>query len=74
MKKMPELATRIIVGLIVFGIFLACIFVGREVGFLVLFAIALLVPIALTDHDVNCASASMMLLGRMEPPQRVKQR
>ena len=41
MKKMPELATRIIVGLIVFGIFLAAIFLGREIGFLSVFAFAL---------------------------------
>ena len=41
MKKTPELATRIIVGLIVFGIFLAAIFLGREIGFLSVFAFAL---------------------------------
>ena len=41
MKKMPELSTRIIVGLIVFGIFLAAIFLGREIGFLSVFAFAL---------------------------------
>ena len=38
---MPELATRIIVGLIVFVIFLAAIFLGREIGFLSVFAFAL---------------------------------
>lgn len=43
MKKMPELATRIIVGLIVFGIFLGLIFFGKEVGFLAFFAFALIV-------------------------------
>jgi phosphatidate cytidylyltransferase len=41
MKKMPELATRIIVGLIVFGIFLSAIFLGREIGFLSVLAFAL---------------------------------
>lgn len=43
MKKMPELATRIIVGLIVFGIFLALIFVGKEIGFLAFFSFVLIV-------------------------------
>lgn len=43
MKKMPELATRIIVGLIVFGIFLALIFFGKEIGFLSFFAFTLVV-------------------------------
>lgn len=43
MKKMPELATRIIVGLIVFGIFLGLIFLGKEIGFLLMFAFALIV-------------------------------
>lgn len=43
MKKMPELATRIIVGLIVFGIFLSLIFLVKEVGFLIMFGFALLV-------------------------------
>lgn len=40
---MPELATRIIVGLIVFGIFLSLIFLGKEVGFLIFFSLALIV-------------------------------
>ncbi len=43
MKKMPELATRIIVGLIVFGIFLSAIFLGKEIGFLAFFSFALVV-------------------------------
>jgi phosphatidate cytidylyltransferase len=34
MKKMPELGTRIVVGLIVFSLFLAAIFLGKEIGFL----------------------------------------
>ena len=42
MKKMPELATRIIVGLIVFSIFLAAIFLGKEIGFLAVFSFALI--------------------------------
>jgi phosphatidate cytidylyltransferase len=42
MKKMPELATRIIVGLIAFGIFLFCIFTD-QVGFLVFFGFTLVV-------------------------------
>ncbi|MCF8459218.1 MAG: phosphatidate cytidylyltransferase [Flavobacteriales bacterium] len=42
MKKMPELATRIIVGLIAFGIFLFCIFT-HQVGFLVFFGFTLIV-------------------------------
>lgn len=41
MKKMPELATRIIVGLIVFGIFLGLIFLGKEIGFMLMFGFAL---------------------------------
>lgn len=41
MKKMPELATRIIVGLIVFAIFLSAIFLGKEIGFLAIFGFAL---------------------------------
>ncbi|MBI1289001.1 MAG: phosphatidate cytidylyltransferase [Flavobacteriales bacterium] len=41
MNKMPDLAKRIVVGLIVFGIFLAALFLGREIGFMVLFAFAL---------------------------------
>lgn len=43
MKKMPDLLVRIVVGLIVFGIFLGLIFFGKEVGFLIMFGIALLV-------------------------------
>ncbi|MCB9187181.1 MAG: phosphatidate cytidylyltransferase [Flavobacteriales bacterium] len=43
MKKMPDLAVRIVVGLIVFGIFLALIFLAKEIGFLILFGFALLV-------------------------------
>lgn len=43
MNKMPELVTRIIVGLIVFGIFLGALFLGKEIGFLLFFAFALLV-------------------------------
>ena len=42
MKKMPELAVRIIVGLFVFGIFLSAIFIGKEIGFLAMFGFALL--------------------------------
>lgn len=42
MKKMPELVVRIIVGLIVFGVFLAAIFFIGEVGFMLLGATALL--------------------------------
>jgi phosphatidate cytidylyltransferase len=42
MKKMPELATRIIVGFILFGLFLVAIFFGNEIGFLAAFAFALL--------------------------------
>ncbi|MFM1875487.1 MAG: hypothetical protein RL266_1224 [Bacteroidota bacterium] len=41
MKKMPDLLLRIVVGLIVFAIFLAAIFLGKEVGFMVLFCAAL---------------------------------
>ncbi|MCF8277706.1 MAG: phosphatidate cytidylyltransferase [Flavobacteriales bacterium] len=40
---MPELATRIIVGLIVFGIFLSSIFLGGPIGFLAFFSFALIV-------------------------------
>lgn len=40
---MPDLAVRIVVGLIVFGIFLALIFLAKEIGFLILFGFALLV-------------------------------
>lgn len=36
MKKMPDLLLRIGVGLVVFGIFLAAIFLGQEIGFLIL--------------------------------------
>lgn len=36
MKKMPDLLLRIGVGLVVFAIFLAAIFLGKEYGFLVL--------------------------------------
>ena len=43
MKKMPDLLTRIVVGLIVFGIFLAAIFLGQEIGFILLFAAALII-------------------------------
>lgn len=43
MNKMPDLVVRIVVGLIVFGIFLAALFFGREIGFLLFFAFALLV-------------------------------
>lgn len=39
---MPELGTRIIVGLLVFGIFLAAIFVGKEIGFLTIGALGVL--------------------------------
>jgi len=46
MKKMPDLLTRIGVGLVVFGIFLALIFYGREVGFLIMFSVALLVGLS----------------------------
>lgn len=35
MKKMPDLLTRIGVGLVVFCIFLAAIFFGKEIGFMV---------------------------------------
>lgn len=38
---MPDLLLRIVVGLIVFAIFLAAIFLGKEVGFMVLFCAAL---------------------------------
>ncbi|TNF23979.1 MAG: phosphatidate cytidylyltransferase [Bacteroidetes bacterium] len=41
MKKMPDLLLRIVVGLIVFGVFLGAIFIGKEVGFMLLFAFAL---------------------------------
>ena len=43
MKKMPDLLTRIVVGLIVFGIFLSAIFLGQEIGFILMFAFALVV-------------------------------
>lgn len=43
MKKMPDLLLRIVVGLIVFGIFLALIFLGKEIGFLIMFSFALLI-------------------------------
>ena len=36
MKKMPDLLTRIGVGLVVFSIFLAAIFLGKEIGFMVI--------------------------------------
>lgn len=41
MNKMPDLAKRIVVGLIVFGIFLVALFLGKEIGFMALFAFAL---------------------------------
>ncbi len=41
MKKMPDLLLRIVVGLIVFGIFLSAIFFGGEIGFLSMFGFAL---------------------------------
>jgi phosphatidate cytidylyltransferase len=42
MKKMADLPLRIGVGLVVFGIFLAAIFLGGEIGFMTLFGFALL--------------------------------
>lgn len=42
MKKMADLPLRIGVGLIVFGIFLSSIFIGREIGFMCIFGFALL--------------------------------
>lgn len=41
MKKMPDLALRIGVGLVVFVIFLLAIFLGQEIGFIAVFAFAL---------------------------------
>jgi phosphatidate cytidylyltransferase len=41
MKKMPDLALRIVVGLIVFSIFMAAIFFAREIGFIAVFGFAL---------------------------------
>lgn len=41
MKKMPDLLVRIVVGLIVFGIFLAAIFFGGPIGFMTVFGFAL---------------------------------
>jgi phosphatidate cytidylyltransferase len=42
MKKMPDLLLRIVVGFAVFGIFLSAIFLGKEIGFMILFGAALL--------------------------------
>jgi phosphatidate cytidylyltransferase len=41
MKKMPDLLVRIVVGLIVFSVFLASIFLGGPIGFIAVFAFAL---------------------------------
>jgi phosphatidate cytidylyltransferase len=42
MKKMPDLLTRIGVGLVVFAMFLAAIFLGKEPGFIVIGALGVL--------------------------------
>lgn len=42
MKKMPDLLLRIGVGLVAFGIFLAGIFLGQEIGFLIIGGFGLL--------------------------------